>query len=776
MNTISIQCVHCHKRYNAPATMAGKKVKCKHCGKVFAIPLDAGAQGEADAGLSAVGAEAHDTGAPIAPASGSRTGGTMPAVRDASSKLGAAKSRMERNASATEIDFADDRPSYSLRPSVSYAFPGADVLEQIAPPIMILLGLGWLGFVAYTTNYTNADWVGIVRVVAYVGLSLGLAFPLGYWAIKRASRIDRFMLPPKPGTKALACMSLGFAFALILWLSGQSVGMLVAGTFLGLLVALGATWFLFRLQPRELGNALGGVGAALVGSVVIAYLALFGVHTVFAVAMAKSGTNTLNKSPMGPTFAWDVPIVDDKPKRKAVVKLPPPTTTESPEQITINTTQPVTTTAPSTTQPVVAQGTPDQVKPNDPGTAKPVDPANALAQGPGGEKPPITSTPKPPEGTDGTPGNGSSAPAVVDSPLVAKATPIAALTAGSQVFFPPTGASEVGVVRRTTSGDEQVDFYTGHPLAKADVHPDPFVVEKKVGQNYVLSPNGETMARLTSFPLTGLQLVSTSTGKETKTIPLDGEGAQPYLIGYGGGNDAVVIMWQRGGMQNAIEVVNTKATGQMTRLTTFQIEGCEVTPSNPVISPDGQKLAIATLANGEGVINVYDLMMRDPKRKPRVLKVPLPKWVPPAGMAWGPSGMLAAYFEIEGNGVLYHFQTASPLAPLHTHVFRGARALLPPQAAGAAPGTTGFAGRTLEFVSPNEWLVFGRQLIDVETGKSLGELGVSEPRAQRVVDKDNLLIVSMAPNGTERLVHVELKPGEVLAKRNEVRGIKTPSK
>jgi hypothetical protein len=214
----------------------------------------------------------------------------------------------------------------------------------------------------------------------------------------------------------------------------------------------------------------------------------------------------------------------------------------------------------------------------------------------------------------------------------------------------------------------------------------------------------------------------------------------------------------------------------MTRLTTFQIEGCDVTPSNPVISPDGQKLAIATLANGEGVINVYDLMMRDPKRKPRVLKVPLPKWVPPAGMAWGPSGMLAAYFEIEGNGVLYHFQTASPLAPLHTHVFRGGRALLPPQMAGAAPGTTGFSGRTLEFVSANEWLVFGRQLIDVETGKSLGELGVSEPRAQRVVDKDNLLIVSMAPNGTERLVHVELKPSEVLAKRNEVRGIKTPSK
>jgi len=297
------------------------------------------------------------------------------------------------------------------------------------------------------------------------------------------------------------------------------------------------------------------------------------------------------------------------------------------------------------------------------------------------------------------------------------------------------------------------------------------VTEKKVAQNYAISPNGETMARLTSFPLTGVQVISTATGKEIKTIPLDGQGAQPYLIGYGGSTDAVGLLWQRGGGgQSAVEVVNTKAVGSVTRITNFLIDNCDVSPSNPVISTDGQKLAVATMVGGEGGIDVYNLMDRDPKRRPRTLKIALPRWVPPAGMTWGPQGMLAAYFEIEGNGVLYHFQTTSPsVAPAHTHVFRGGRALIP-------QGGQAFVGRTLEFVSPNEWLVFGRQLIDVESGKSLGELGVSEPREQRVMDKDNLLIVSMAPNGTERLVHVELKPSEVLAKRNEVRGIKTPSK
>src|SRR2546430_17366726 len=65
--TISIECVHCHKRYNAPATMAGKKVKCKHCGKVFAIPGDSTEQ-TSDPNLSSVGADAAaGTGSPLPP-------------------------------------------------------------------------------------------------------------------------------------------------------------------------------------------------------------------------------------------------------------------------------------------------------------------------------------------------------------------------------------------------------------------------------------------------------------------------------------------------------------------------------------------------------------------------------------------------------------------------------------------------------------------------------------------------------------------------------------
>jgi hypothetical protein len=162
---------------------------------------------------------------------------------------------------------------------------------------------------------------------------------------------------------------------------------------------------------------------------------------------------------------------------------------------------------------------------------------------------------------------------------------------------------------------------------------------------------------------------------------------------------------------------------------------------------------------------LYDLGPGLPKRKPvRTLKVGLPQWVKPAGMAYGPGGTISAYFELQGNGVLYHFQTNNS-NPVHTHTFRGGRALLPPNAAQ-------FKGRPLEFVSANEWLVFGRHLIDVQTGTTLGELGVHDPRAQRVVDKDTILLQTADAAGGEQLMKVDLKANELVAKRNAVRGNK----
>src|SRR5918993_402714 len=44
--SIPVQCEHCFKKYNAPDSMAGKKIKCRNCGKVFSVP--GGADDELD--------------------------------------------------------------------------------------------------------------------------------------------------------------------------------------------------------------------------------------------------------------------------------------------------------------------------------------------------------------------------------------------------------------------------------------------------------------------------------------------------------------------------------------------------------------------------------------------------------------------------------------------------------------------------------------------------------------------------------------------------------
>ncbi|HEY7117728.1 MAG TPA: hypothetical protein VH475_14160 [Tepidisphaeraceae bacterium] len=758
--------------------MAGKRVKCKHCGKVFAIPAETGPQDEGDAGLSAIEADAHDTGTPVGSVakSGSRTGAAVTGGGGAG-KLGAASagyaSRMARNENAAEIDFASDSaPSQNFRPAIPYAFPGASAIDQLAPPILIILGLGWLALAAYQSASQPAGlpgWVGILRVVLYVGLCVGLAFPLGLWSIKNASRNCRFMLPRSPAKRALASFALPFTLAFALWLSGQSIGMLITGTILGLLVALGAVWFLFRVQPQEMPVAFGGATAAVVGSVVIAYFVLFGIHWVFAAAAAKSGANTLAFSPVAPTFEWNVPVAGQedklKPKKHLVINDTQPSTQPDTESITFpsnNATRPSATTQ-AGTQPY----NPDATTTAQP----PVDPSKTIAMNarPGTQANPQTLPP----GTSTGPANTATTntkpktatPTEPASPLVAKVAPVADLDEGTSLFFPSGPGNVVGTLK-VTPLDETVEFYSGNALAKVKTPPDPFPVEKNVQQHYVLSSNGDTMARMVAFPQLGVQLVNAQTGKELKQVPLDTRNGTPQLLGFGPAEN-LVLVWTNGPIAKpVIEVLNWRLPTPQ-RTTWFKVDPFERFASNPLISFDACQIAVATLVNGEGGIDLYDLGQGSPERKPRTLAIALPRWNKPVGLAYGPGNTVAVYFEIEGNGVMYAFG-AGGNQPVHTHTYRSNRLPYP------AGSTEGFAGRPLEYLDANEWVMFGRSIIDTETGKVLGELGVENPKAQRVIDKDTLLIQQADPAtpGKSQLVQVKLKPDMVTAKRNEVRGIK----
>jgi hypothetical protein len=125
------------------------------------------------------------------------------------------------------------------------------------------------------------------------------------------------------------------------------------------------------------------------------------------------------------------------------------------------------------------------------------------------------------------------------------------------------------------------------------------------------------------------------------------------------------------------------------------------------------------------------------------------------------SASVAVYFEIKEKGVIYQYRTGDA-SVLHEHPYRTL-----PYPAGA---TEEFDGRPLDYVDANTWLLMGRVLIDVETGKVLGELGVETPVAQRVLDRETILLQVHDGAGKNRLVQVKLKTDAIVARRSEVRG------
>lgn len=763
MNTISIECVHCHKRYNAPAAMAGKKVKCKHCGKVFAIPAEAGAPAPAaDSGRSRAG----EAVAPAAgPAGKSMAGAKASGGSVAGGKLGQASagyaSRLARTDDVDEIELAGPSGGgASLRPSVIPDFPGAVVLDQLGPILLTVLGLGFLAIMAFKSNDKGPAWVSAVRLAAYLVLALGVAFPLGLVAMKHGARKCRFALPPQPALRTLGTFALPFALSFICWLAAESTGMLVFGTVIGMVLLSLAVWFFFRVQPQEMGTTVGGAIAAYVGAIVISVGVLFGVHKIFATMAASSGTNQLAMSPMGP-FEWDVPVVDltpkVKPRPKPVIPDAAPTTTpvDNTGTGTLTATRPTTDAVASTTKPL----DPNAVALANTNNTNPTTTTPSTSIGTVPQNPPTTT---PPETTPGSTKIIPAAPA--HSEFVLKMEPLADLADYNQVVF-SSGTGTVVAALKTGPVEETVEFFAGNPLAKRGEAT--FPTEKDVKQTYVLNGTGDQLARIVAWPKLAVQLWNTATNKEkdSKLVPLNPQHGMPEILGFGF-NDNIVLAWTGTNGGQDIEVVNPKTpNGQSVAY--FVIDKFERASGNPSISPDGRTLALAAYALNQahvmsGGIDLWNLTNTARKPVPiRTLDVPLKTWVKPTGMAYGPMGQrMAVLFESEGRGVLYTHRTTDPKVE-HEFLFRS-----PPY-----PENTreGFNGKTLDWVDANTLLVMGRSLIDSETGKILGDLGIESPKAQRVVDKETILLQTQTAEGKNQIMQVKLNLPAIAAKRAELK-------
>jgi hypothetical protein len=129
----------------------------------------------------------------------------------------------------------------------------------------------------------------------------------------------------------------------------------------------------------------------------------------------------------------------------------------------------------------------------------------------------------------------------------------------------------------------------------------------------------------------------------------------------------------------------------------------------------------------------------------------------------GNNAQVGTYFEAGGNGLLHLFPTVGT-GPSKNWTFRE----LPYPAEVSAD----YQGRGLDFVGLGDGsfavVLFGRAVIDPDTGNVLGDLGLENPHWQRVLDKDTLL-VEMMHGGKPVVAQVKLKLEEIAAKRNELK-------
>jgi hypothetical protein len=791
--SIPIQCEHCNKKYNAPDSMAGKKIKCRNCGKIVSIPrmddgpdlnLLEGLEGSANVESEMLGGSSS-MGTQVRPGIGG--GGRGGRIGSDPSK-GMAHKR-GRSGDTAEIAIAEDEDrGPPLRPSLPFEFPGAPVLDNLAPVILIVLGLGWLALMAVYSNDTRVGWVGLLRLGLYMLLYVALAFPVCYAAVKWASRQYRFMMPPAPGLRAFGAFAVPFAMAFAFWLSSQNVVMLILGMILGAIITGAAVWFLFRIQPYEMGSTLGGATGAYAASVIASYLILLGVNLGFAALMRNAETNDFDKSPVAPGFAWDVPVKhpDDKPKRtKTTDRIAlSPTTNESPDP---------------TTRVATTQGTADATaqKPPD-GTNPPThveNPATANAN-PGNPQIAMNVTPRPGEGVTTTkpsttqPGERATRPTpTANSPFVAQVTP-GTLGEYTDVLYPVMPSNFMAVIRTRADGAEDtVEQWTLNPLEKKR--------EKKLRRDketfggYALSPSGDLIARVSSWPKMAIQVhtfskengqdlvkefpfdapmpaVRAGAGAGTNVFPGAGAGtnAKIHILGFGA-NDNLVVQWSTGADWN-IDVLRTKGAGNP-QVASFYIDRWEDSSGNPSISPKGTHLAVATFVKGQGGIDVYDLTQnRGPQQVIKTFIVNIQPWAKPAGMAWSPSGQNVAAFWDDGQGrcLLVDFKlVGDPKKPAHAYPYETA-----PYPALTYQSYGG--GRTFDWLPDgNSWLMFGQYVIDVETGKALGDLGLPQPKSQHVLDKEQLIVQSApaAEGAAPDYFIVKLKNDAIAAKRSELK-------
>jgi hypothetical protein len=324
------------------------------------------------------------------------------------------------------------------------------------------------------------------------------------------------------------------------------------------------------------------------------------------------------------------------------------------------------------------------------------------------------------------------------------------LLAGLDVI--PLDSTVVAVVRPATPSAALAVVRSNQLEDTVDVWSDPakksgtltFKVEPALRPSYALSPDGQRLVRVTSFPKLAAKVVSVADGRELSSVDLNSTFGTPTTLALLP-TERIVVRWERNGVfgLEAIDLRTRKS------VRTIDLPEHNPAPGNEAFSPDGRFFATGTRqrVRGELVNQVVMHAFADavqPKRLP--VEGIDPRWsIEPAGIAFTPDGAkVAALFAKDGNGLVisWNAKTGKPLSKAGVVVPGVVNPLQPiTQVGGHRPFGGAPLARSLSWLGAGgtAWLVAGSQVIDATDGRQIGDLAAGGNAFDQTSGADNVV-------------------------------------
>lgn len=732
---IHTQCDHCGFGYISKDEMAGKRVRCRNCGQVFAIPHDGNALGgtEGDAVLTDLDEQVIEPGGEDGelPESSLTTTRQLPAITTIESNMtggvGSAKSRMDRPEDPGLFDVAV-APGSLVRPSMPFVFPYANLLDAWVPRLVPLLVLFWLFSSLWGWSPTPLEqsesrpaWSGLISIGLFVVALCIFWLPMFAGAMKKLARTKNFALPHRRFIRAFCLASLPFALGGVFWLAGDSLITMGIGLFLGLAIAVPTSWFLYRLMETEIASAAISLALATVISTVLSVGLIWGGNFVLNKALNETGHASLfAASPIGPNLGWEVPQPEPPPApAPKVPRVVPPVAPVVPPTNGI----PTDTTVQVPAQPPITQTPPVYTQP----------PTQVT---------PPSQTPVPPTVTP------AATDLLADHPVLFQGQYLAVDPGVIKAIYPLMPSNFLALVIPSADVDTQdVQQYSIEPFKP--LRRDPFA-SSVARSGYALSTDGQLLARVTRFgDGSTIQVWSFAEGGVTATCPVGATGEEPRLVGFLDEN-TLLCEW-RNVAGAALELSTWNVS---TRQFTAYANSREPHSSVIAVMPEGKSIA-AVGASLDGSLSLRLLQARNRLTKVALMQSRNSAFLSPSGIGPRDDGsQVAIAYESGGQLELFVANVDEKKGPVKQYVFPsgvGLRAL--PQG-GSDPGNR------LTWLPGTDILVYRQLTIDATTGKLVGSMREGPVVDQKLVNDSTMHFV-INDGGRLRLLQAKVDPSKV---------------